>query len=110
LVLNLFFIPIYGIIGASVVTLISFGIFTTGVSMSAFRKVDFPIDLRAPSLMALGSLAVFFVLDPMEFGPEATSFLVKGGVGTGVLLIAMLIVEPELKTSIKKRIAKYSRG
>lgn len=108
LVLNLIFIPIYGIIGASVVTLISFGIFTTGVSTSAFRKVDFPIDLRAPTLMAVASLAVFFILDPTAFGPDITSFLVKGCLGTALLLIAMWFVEPEIRTQIKSRLPKFA--
>ncbi|MFK8075904.1 MAG: lipopolysaccharide biosynthesis protein [Granulosicoccus sp.] len=110
LLLNLFFIPIYGIVGASAVTVISFGIFTAGVSKSAFRNVDFPIDLRTPGLMALFSLTLFFVLDPVEFGPEVVSFLVKGAIGVVVLVTAVLILEPEVKTYTKERFAKVVRG
>lgn len=104
LVLNLIFIPIYGIVGAAVVTLISFGIFTVGVSVSAFKNVKFPISLRAPALTTLASVVVFFVLHPVEFGADLNSFLIKGTAGTAVLLIVMLLVEPEIRTWVKSRV------
>lgn len=110
LVLNLVFIPIYGIVGAAVVTLVSFGIFTTGVSTLAFRKVNFSISLRAPVLTAIVSLVVYFVLNPADFGADIASFLAKGTLGTTLLLLAMWFVEPEIRTWIKTRVPKLLGG
>lgn len=107
--LNLIFIPIYGILGASIVTLISFGIFSTGVSWLAFRRLIFPINLRIPSLMAVSSTIVFIVLNPMNFGTDLVNFIGKGAIGTVLLLLTMCLVEPEIRSWIKLRLVKITR-
>ncbi len=109
LALNLLLIPIFGIVGASAVTVISFGIFGAGVIISAFQKVNFPLELRAPGLMAIASVIVFFLLGRLEFGSDLVNFIGKGLGGAGVLLLVMLFVEPEVLSWIKGKLSKKSR-
>lgn len=106
LALNLIFIPKFGIIGASAVTIISFAIFGAGVSISAFKKVSFPIELRAPVLMTFASLIVYFLLSPMSFGSDIVNFVGKGLIGTLALLTTMWFTEPEVRDWIKSRLSK----
>ena len=101
--LNLIFIPIYGITGAAMMTLLAFAIFSGGVSIRAFKYVDFPIDLRAPALMALASIIAFIVLNPFTTGSNVVDFVSKGLVGTTGLLIVMWLVEPEVRRWISSR-------
>jgi len=56
--LNLIAIPLFGILGAAVVTIISYFVFVFGVSFRAFKFLSFNISLRIPLLIAMISLIV----------------------------------------------------
>lgn len=101
--LNLIFIPLYGITGAAMMTLLAFAVFTVGVSMRAFRYVSFPIELRIPSFMLVASIVAFILLNPITLGSHVADFLVKGCVGTLFLLLVMWLVEPEVRSWIASR-------
>jgi len=101
--LNLIFIPKYGILGAAMMTLLAFAVFTAGVSFSAFRLVSFPINLRMPLLITVASAATFLVLNTMSFGSDVIDFIAKGIIGTFVLLTVMWFVEPEIRFWITNR-------
>ncbi len=97
LVLNVLFIPHYGISAAAVVTIISYAVFMAGVSRLAFRHVTFPFSLRAPVLMLVASAVVFFLLQPVDLGSDLVNFLGKGFAGTSVLIVIMWFVDPGIK-------------
>lgn len=107
ILLNLIFIPIYGIVGAAIVTLLSFAVYTVGVAYLAFRNVSFPIDLRAPCLMGVVSCLVFYWLCKMDFGAEQMSLLIKGAFGTLSLALTMWLIEPEVRTWVRTRILAF---
>jgi len=109
LALNLMFIPKFGITGAAVVTLLSFGIFTAGVSTFAFRYVGFSFELRTPLLIALASAFVFALLNPMDFGPDTVDFFVKGFVGTTILMLVMWFIEEEVRTWMAAMFSRFFR-
>jgi len=109
LVLNFICIPKFGITGAAVVTLISFSIFTAGVSISAFRYVEFSFELRTPLIISVASALVFVVLNPMDFGGDAVDFFVKGFLGTTLLLLAMWFVEEEVRLWASVRFSRFFR-
>lgn len=104
LALNFIVIPKFGIVGASAVTIISFAIFGVGVTLTAFKMVSFPINLRAPAMMAIASLIVYFLLNPLHFGSDIMNFLGKGLCGTLALLATMWFIEPEVRLWIKSRL------
>jgi len=109
LALNLMFIPKFGITGAAVVTLLSFGIFTAGVSTFAFRYVGFSFELRTPLLIALASAFVFALLNPMDFGPDTVDFFVKGFVGTTILMLVMWFIEEEVRIWMAAMFSRFFR-
>jgi len=102
LVLNYIFIPKFGITGAAVVTLISFGVFTTGVAVSAFKYVSFSFELKTPLLVTLVSVLVFVLLSPLDFNSDVANFIFKGILGTGALLFAIWFVEEEVRLWVKQ--------
>ncbi len=97
LTLNFLLIPRFGITGAAIVTIICYLIFMAGVGIQAFRHVKFPIGLRTPLQMLAASSVIFLVLNPMEFGSDIASFLVKGFLGTSVLLTLLWVVDAGFK-------------
>jgi O-antigen/teichoic acid export membrane protein len=101
--LNLIFIPKYGIVGAAMMTVLAFAVFTAGVSFRAFKHVSFPIELRIPLLMAVASIIAFALINPLDFGGDVLDFVLKGLIGTTALFIVMWIVEPEVRFWIDKR-------
>jgi O-antigen/teichoic acid export membrane protein len=101
--LNLIFIPMYGITGAAMMTLLAIAVVTAGVSIRAFRYISFPLDLRIPLLMAVASVATFILLNPLTFGSNVLDFVSKGFIGSTVLLMVMWLVEPEVRFWIANR-------
>jgi len=62
LVFNLLVIPVFGILGAAVVTVISYLVFLIGVSFKAFQFLSFKITARVPLLITLLSCSVLLCM------------------------------------------------
>ena len=101
LALNFMVIPVYGILGASIVTVISFMVFMLGVSIQAFRYVAFPVRLAVPLLVAMLSLGVYLTLQQLELGSDIVSMLVKGVIGSVVLLGGIWLLDPIVRDWIR---------
>jgi len=107
--LNIVLIPIFGITGAAVVTIISYVVFMIGVTGSAFRYVTFPVSFKAPAIMLLASLLVFSVLSAIDLHTDVANFLGKGVIGTSILLVLMLFVDPEIKQWSRDKLLARTR-
>jgi len=101
--LNFILIPKFGIIGAAIVTNMSFAIFTSAVSIMAFRYLNFTLNFRTPLIIAAISLTVFASLHSLNLGNHVVNFFVKGFVGSIILFMAMCVVEPDVRNWIAKR-------
>lgn len=97
LVLNVVFIPRFGIVGAAAVTIVTYALFMAGVSLVAFKHVSFNVHWRLPLVMLLASALVFAVLNPLNFNSDLVSFLIKGSAGTALLLALLLWVDLETR-------------
>ena len=104
--LNILLIPHYGIAGAAAVTVFSYLIFMIAVTVLSFRYVRFPIELRAPAIITLASTVVFLALSHLDFGNDVFNFLIKGIVGTTILLLVVWTLVPELRTWVYEMPAK----
>lgn len=96
--LNILLIPRYGIVGAAVVTVFSYAIFLIAVTALSFRYVRFSIEWKAPAIITLASFVVFMALSRLNFGNDIYNFLIKGTTGTGILLLVLWILVPDLRT------------
>lgn len=103
--LNYLFIPVYGILAAAVVTVISYMVFVLGVSYRAFELVPFKISLRVPLLSALLSLIVYALLFKLDVGGDLTNLLVKGFIGS-IIVVAGVVV---LDVSAREWVVNYLR-
>lgn len=110
LVLNVALIPLYGISGAAVVTIVSFAVFMVGVTRLSFRHVKFSLISRSSIIMFVVSVLVFFALNELELGSDIIDFLVKGLVGTFSLLLLLWFVDPAVRDWVKRRIAGTAKG
>lgn len=109
--LNVLLIPRFGITGAAIVTIISYVIFMAGVTGSAFRYVNFPVNLRAPVVMLVASLIVFLLLSPVDFHSNLANMLGKGLIGTCVLLVLMWFMDAGVRQwSTDKLLARVRRA
>jgi len=107
--LNILLIPRYGIAGAAAVTVFSYLIFMLAVTVLSFRYVRFPIEWRAPAIITLASTVVFIVLSYWDFSNDISNFLIKGTIGTTVLLLVLGILVPEMRTWAYELPAKIKR-
>lgn len=93
LILNFMVIPIFGIVGAAAVTVVSFTIFITGVATSASKFLSFDIDWVTPFKIAIMSVAVYFLLANLNFGAELTNLFVKGFIGLAFCLVGLITID-----------------
>ena len=96
--LNVLVIPRFGIAGAAAVTLFSYAVFIVAVTVLAFRHVSFRIQWISPMIVSLASVLVFLTGQQFDFGTDVANFLIKGVVGTLILLGVMWTFVPELRT------------
>lgn len=96
-VLNVLLIPRYGITGAAVVTVFSYALFMFAVTVLAFRRVSFAIQLSRPMLMAAMSGVVYASLTSFDMGSDMANLVVKGGLGTLVLILTLWVLVPEFR-------------
>ncbi|MBX2839701.1 MAG: oligosaccharide flippase family protein [Gammaproteobacteria bacterium] len=107
LVLNIIFIPQYGIVGAAAVTIASLFVFVIGTGWHAFRYVSFPVRIREPLLVALIGAAAYFLVNSIDLGAEVSDFFVKGLLSAAVLLPAVLLIDREVRLWLKQQFALF---
>lgn len=96
-VLNLLFIPSFGMIVPAVATLLAFAFATAATWYYAFKDLPFPIDFKNLAKSAAAALLValfLFLLQPTELF-ETLFALALGGLVYGALLLAMKAFEPK---------------
>ncbi len=110
LAFNLIAIPIYGILGAAVVTIISYLVFVIGVSFSAFNFLSFKISIRVPLLITLLSLIVYTLLFKLHFGSDFANLAFKGLAGSVLLVFAVMSVDTKIRKMVLDRLPPYKAG
>jgi len=72
--LNLIVIPKYGIVGAAVVTVISYAIFMFGVCRQAFKHVPLTINLKVPALLMVISVIIYWLGHEVFYANDVATF------------------------------------
>jgi len=97
IVLNFLIIPVYGIAGASAVTLITHAVYSMGVLISSFKLLDFPISPRNPLIMAACSLVVWWMLSMISISNDFLAVVVKGFIGLVILGSIALYIDSAVR-------------
>lgn len=100
ILLNMIFIPLYGILGASIVTVISIGVFMAGVTRDALQYLKFDIEWKQPALITLMSLGVYFLLMRLDFGSDLINLFAKGAVGCSLCLVFLIAIDTRLSDQL----------
>lgn len=98
--LNLIAIPLFGILGAAVVTIVSYFVFVIGVSFRAFQFLSFNISLRIPLLITMLSLIVYVLLFNLDYGSDIVNLAAKGLLGGLLLVIAIFVVDDKIRETV----------
>jgi len=107
--LNSLFVPMFGIVGASVVTFITYCIYCFGLAYSAFKILSFRIQLFHPVIMLLAGCGVWFVLNKINTDSHVYNFVVQGGLSTIILISFALTIDRQLRTAALKQYAKLGK-
>lgn len=108
--LNVLLIPKYGIIGAAVVTLFCYSLFTLCVAILAFKYLKFNIEWKRPALITILSLSIYLFLRVVEFGSDVNNFLIKGITGSTILALVVWLLVPEVRSWIVSLMKRIGRG
>ncbi|MBX2883590.1 MAG: oligosaccharide flippase family protein [Granulosicoccus sp.] len=95
--LNLVMIPRFGITGAAAVTVFSYGLFMLTVTCLAFRRVRFRLRVIEPLVLTVLSIVVYSTLSTVDFDSALYNFIIKGLLGSCVLMAAIWLLVPELQ-------------
>ena len=104
LCLNILLIPVYGILGAAIVTIISYLLFMLGVSYRAFEFLDFEIKPRVPLIVTLLSLMVYATLFKIDLGGDVINLLGKGTLGGIMLGIIVVVFDAQTRDWVVDRL------
>jgi len=104
LALNVALIPIYGLVGAAIVTILSYLVFTVGVSVQAFRALGFPIRWREPLIMALGSVLVWLLVDRLHLDRSLFEAAARGAIAAPLLLALLLCTDARSRRWVAVRL------
>lgn len=102
--LNLLVIPTYGILGAAVVTIISYLVFLLGVTFKAFKFLPFKLSTLVPLLVTVMSLIVYLVMSKLNFGSEFINLVVKGLVGSLLMGVAVMLADTKIREMVLSRL------
>ncbi len=108
--LNLVAIPVFGILGAAVVTVISYFVFVLGVSFKSFTFLSFNISVRIPLLVTVLSLIVYVLLFKLNVGSDFINLVVKGLTSSLLLVIVVLLVDAKIRTMAFARLRPPEAG
>jgi len=108
--LNMLAIPAYGILGAAVVTIISYFVFMIGVSLRAFKFLPFNINTTVPLIISLWSLMVYALLFKWNFGSDFTSLMAKSVLGGVFLIIGVVIFDARSRDWVLLRLRSPNAG
>ena len=103
--LNIVLIPLLGILGAALTTLVAYVFTTAAVWYYSSRHLVFPIDWRALSKTILASIAMGVVI--WNFHVSATIIDVTAAIGVGILVYGILLLL--FKTFSKQEIDLFKR-
>lgn len=110
LTLNIVAIPMFGILGPAIVTIITYALFILCVSVRAFKDLSFSIEPRVPVLASLLSLAVFAILYNMDFGGDFVNLMVKGIIGLVLLVTGIVIIDAKSRELLLERLRPPKPG
>jgi len=108
--LNMLAIPAHGILGAAVVTIISYFVFMIGVSFRAFKFLPFNINTTVPLIISLWSLMVYALLFKWNFGSDFTSLMAKSVLGGVFLIIGVVIFDARSRDWVLLRLRSPNAG
>jgi len=110
LALNFLVVPVYGILGAAAVTIVSYLVFMLGVSYRAFEFLSFEIKVRVPLLSAVWSLMVYALLFKLDFGGDFTSLFIKGVLGSVLLITGIVLIDARAREWVVDRLRQPNAG
>lgn len=107
-VLNLIFIPMYGIFGAALATFLAFAIYNTSKLVIVHKKFGIQPFTRETvySLLLILSFSLLFYFWDFSINPVVNILLKSVLIGTGYLAIVFIL---KLSPDINRLIAKYSK-
>ncbi len=107
IVLNFLVIPRFGILGASVVTLITFMVYSLGIASSSQSLLRFEIRIKKPFFMALASIIVWLTLNKIPVSSDITAIAAKGTIGLLILGIVVLSLDASAREFVHRRASKF---
>ena len=91
LVMNIILVPLMGIVGAAIATLVTFAVHLFVVSAISFKKVSYDIDLKFISKSIIASIPMAFVVWKLNpYG--AVSILIAVGIAAGVYFGVLILL------------------
>ena len=108
--LNLVFVPVFGLIGAAFMTIVSYLVFMVGVTRVSFRTLSFPLDVGRFWLVPVVSFLAYLMLNRIETPNLIVDLLTKGLLATLIFGAVLLVLEPLVRNEIVTRLRRGASG
>ncbi|MDO6459856.1 oligosaccharide flippase family protein [Granulosicoccaceae sp. 1_MG-2023] len=108
--LNFIFVPLFGLVGAAFMTIVSYLVFLAGVTRVSFRSLDFPVAWRQLWLIPLLSLIAYVLLGAFDTDGLFTDLLAKGVLVSLIYAALLLALAAPVRELVFAKLAQFRSG
>jgi O-antigen/teichoic acid export membrane protein len=108
--LNLLLIPIYGILGAGIATLVTYIIYAVAVTYYSFKEFSFWIDYKRILIYVTSAVAMFLAVKNVQLGSHLVELIIKSGIGILVYSAFILFLDKEIRNRFLDLLKTSERG
>lgn len=108
IVLNLFMIPIFGIVGAAQATLFSYIAFAIIITYYSFKEFSFKIEYRSILIYALSSLMMVILVKLVSMTNIFIKVITQIFVGSAVYMTVVILLDTNIRKNLFTTIASMS--
>ena len=108
--LNLVFVPVFGLIGAAFMTIVSYLVFMLGVTRVSFRTLSFALEVKRLWLVPVVTFLAYLLLNRIETANLFGDLLAKGSLATLIFGVLLLAFEPLVRHEVSSRFGRSASG
>lgn len=96
IVLNLLMVPVFGLLGAAAVTVVSYLVFGISSGYLAFRVVSFDVRTAELTKLVVASVVIYLAVARLDVGFPLLNIVVKGSASTLLSLLLLYFIDRQI--------------
>lgn len=105
--LNILLVPYWGLIGAAVITIVSYVVFLIGTMRKSFEELPFDIDIKSITFVPALSLGIYFLIERIEIASELWLMIVNGVLSLVCFGGLLVLLDSEIRGFLFQTLSRF---